>query len=141
MDETTSVTFRINQPHAAALKLVRKELAGVGLRISVELDIARRIRREMGAAVAPCVVLFVDDPVLLLEATVCHREASVFIPQRVVVSGKAHYTEVHVRAETTESWLPAGIREPLQQIRSRILRALSGVAEHELVPVGADSTL
>src|SRR5205823_7968032 len=55
-----------------------------GLRASAELDVASRIKREMGVGVAPCTVLFVDDPTLLLEGIVFHRGAALGIPQPVV---------------------------------------------------------
>ena len=50
--------------------MVRIALARQGLRAPAELDISARIRQELGAGVAPCIVLYVDDPVVLLEAVV-----------------------------------------------------------------------
>lgn len=73
------LTFSIAEPHQVALRMVRRALAQQGLRAPAELDITARIRQEVGAGVAPCIVLYVDDPVLLLEAIVFHRGAALLI--------------------------------------------------------------
>jgi hypothetical protein len=64
------VSFTIDEPYDVALRMVRIALARQGLRAPAELDITARIRQELGAGVAPCIVLYVDDPAILLEAVV-----------------------------------------------------------------------
>lgn len=133
----TLVTFSIPGPHQAALRMVRRALAQNGLRIPAELDVTARIRQELGAGVAPCVVLYVDDPALLLEAVVFHRAAALMIPQPVVVSGNARQTEVSLRSaeSVVQGETPAGVRDPLLSLHTRIVRAMETVAEREGVVV------
>jgi hypothetical protein len=75
VDGGSLVTFRIPQPHQPALQLVRRAIASHGLLAAAEIDVASRIKRELGACLAPCTILFVDDPALLLEGIVFHRSA------------------------------------------------------------------
>jgi hypothetical protein len=54
--EPSLVTFSVAEPHEAAIRMVRRALAQQGLRVP-ELDITSRIKQELGAGLAPCVVL------------------------------------------------------------------------------------
>jgi uncharacterized protein (DUF302 family) len=113
--------------------MVRRALTQVGLHAASEFDVASRIKKELGAGVAPCTVLFVDDPALLLESVVFDRGAALGIPQRVVVSGRSRGTEVQVRsaASLTSGLLPGGAQAPLLQLHRRIVEALEMVAERD----------
>lgn len=132
-------TFNICEPFPTALRMVRKALAQQGLRIPNELDVAARIRQEVGAGVARCTVLYVDDPVLLLEAIVFHRGAGLAIPQPLVVSGMDRHTEVLIwnASSLVDAGLAASVRDPLLNLYSRIVRALMTIAE----PEGVSSAL
>ncbi|MEN6535408.1 MAG: hypothetical protein ABFD89_17215 [Bryobacteraceae bacterium] len=132
-------TFNICEPFPTALRMVRKALAQQGLRIPNELDVAARIRQEVGAGVARCTVFYVDDPVLLLEAIVFHRGAGLAIPQPLVVSGMDRHTEVLIwnASSLVDAGLAASVRDPLLNLYSRIVRALMTIAE----PEGVSSAL
>ncbi|MBN9657563.1 MAG: hypothetical protein J0H49_05260 [Acidobacteria bacterium] len=127
------VTFSVAEQHQTAIRMVRRALAQQGLRVPAELDVTTRIKQELGAGLAPCAVLYVDDPALLLEAVVFHRGAALLIPQPVVVSGDDRHTEVLVRGieALMEGGLPASLREPLLNLHARIVRAIQTIAERE----------
>jgi uncharacterized protein (DUF302 family) len=135
------VTFSINEPGQRALRMVRRALSLHGLRTAAELDVASRIKQELGASLAPCVVLSVDDPVLLLEGIVFHRSAALEIPQPVVVSGGDHHTEVLVRSAESLviRGIPTNLHNPALQLQARIVRAMETVADrvHDQMPVSA----
>ncbi len=134
-------TFTIAEAHPAALKLVRRALAQQGLRVPAELDIAARIRRELGASVAACTVLYVDDPVVLLEAVVFHRGAALLIPQPLVVTAAGGHTEALVRGlEPLAAEAPGSIRDPLLDLHRRMARALETIAERRGEPAVAGAT-
>jgi uncharacterized protein (DUF302 family) len=126
------LSFRIEEPYEVALRMVRTALVQQGARVPAELDIAARIRQEPGACVAPCTVLYVDDPAVLLEAVVFNRAAALLIPQPVVVTGNNRRTEVLVRnPELPSGDVPESLRAPLEGLRRRILRALECVGEQQ----------
>ena len=112
--------------------MVRIALARQGLRAPAELDISARIRQELGAGVAPCIVLYVDDPVVLLEAVVFNRGAAVLIPQPLVVTGDNRQAEVLLRsAEMPADAIPETVRDPLIGIQVRMTRTIEGIAERQ----------
>lgn len=130
--EPALLTFHISEPHQVALRMVRRALAQQGLRAPAEVDITARIRQELGAGVAPCVVLYVDDPAVLLEAVVFDRAAALLIPQPVVVTGDNRHTEVLVRsAESLAAESPATTRDPLIDLHTRMTRAMESVADRQ----------
>ena len=140
LDGSTLVIFSIQEPHQIALRLVRRALTQHGLLAPVELDVASRIKQELGAGVAPCTVLFVDEPELLLEGIVFNRGAALWIPQPVVISGNDRHTEVLVRsAKALAGGFPASVQDPLLQLQERIVRAMETIAEREEAPVLVDS--
>src|SRR5581483_12348013 len=104
-------SFRIDEPYEIGLRMVRIALARQGLRAPTELDITARIRQELGAGVAPCIVLYVDDPAVLLEAVVFNRGAALLIPQPLVVTGDNRQAEVLLRsAEMPSGAIPESVR-------------------------------
>ena len=124
------LSFIIDEPYEVALRMVRIALARQGLRAPAELDIASRIRQEFGAGVAPCTVLYVDDPAVLLEAVVFFRGAALLIPQQLVVTGDNRHTDVFVRSpELPWCDIPEGIRDPLHGLQVRMTRAIESVAD------------
>jgi uncharacterized protein (DUF302 family) len=133
---TPVVTFQVSEPYPTALRMVRRALAQQGLRVPAELDVSARIKQEVGAGVAPCTVLYIDDPVLLLEAIIFQRGAGLLIPQPLVVAGGHGQTEVLLRsaASVTEEGLSASVRDALLGLHSRIVRALETIAERDEVP-------
>ena len=135
------LTFSIREPYQIALRLVRRALTQHGLFAPAELDVASRIKQELGASVAPCTVLFVDDPALLLEGIVFHRGAALGIPQPVVISGNDRHTEVLVRSAKSlvAGGFPASVEDPLVQLQKRIARAMETIAEREEAPLLVNS--
>ena len=140
-NESSLMTFTIDEPGHRALRMVRRALALHGLQIAAELDVTLRIEQELGAEVAPSVVLSVDDPALLLEGIVFHRGAALEIPQPVVVSGGDRHTEVLVRSVESliARGLPLSVQNPALQLQARIVRAIETVADrvHDQMPVSA----
>lgn len=126
------LSFRIDEPYDVALRKVRSALARQGLRAPAELDIAANIRHELGAGVAPCIVLYVDDPAVLLEAVVFNRGAALLIPQPLVVTAYNGQAEVLLRGpEVPASGIPESIRDPLIGLQTRMARAIESIAERQ----------
>jgi hypothetical protein len=126
------LSFRIDEPYDVALRMVRIALARQGLRAPAELNITARIRQELGAGVAPCVVLYVDDPAVLLEAVVFNRGAALLIPQPLVITGDSRQAEVLLRSpEMPVAGIPESVRDPLIGLQVRMTRALESIAEQQ----------
>jgi uncharacterized protein (DUF302 family) len=124
------LSFTIDESYDVALRMVRIALARQGLRAPAELDISARIRQEVGAGVAPCIVLYVDDPVVLLEAVVFNRGAALLIPQPLVVTGDNRRTEVLLRSpEMPAGAIPESVRDPLIGVQARMTRAIESIGE------------
>lgn len=137
---TPLLSFEIAEPYDVALRMVRIALARQGLRAPAELDITARIRQELGAGVAPCIVLYVDDPLVLLEAVVFNRGAALLIPQPLVVTGDNRHTEVLVRSpELPAGDIPESVRDPLLGLQVRMTRAIEGIAERQGAPLAIRS--
>jgi uncharacterized protein (DUF302 family) len=132
--------FGMAEPCTAALRRVRNALAREGLRIPAELDVSARIRQDFGAAVAPCTVLYVDDPALLLEAVVFHRGAALLIPEPLVVTGDNRHSEVLVRSlASLADHAPESVRDAVFELHKRIGRALETIAERQAAPLSASA--
>ena len=126
------LSFRIDEPYDVALRMVRIALARQGLRAPAELNITARIRQELGAGVAPCMVLYVDDPAVLLEAVVFIRGAALLIPQPLVITGDSRQAEVLLRSpEMPVAGIPESVRDPLIGLQVRMTRALESIAEQQ----------
>lgn len=130
------VIYNSNRSFEATLQMLRRSLNIHGLRVSHEIDVARRLRSDLGVGLYPCHTLMVDDPALLLEAIVFHRGAAEFFPQPVTVAASDGGTQIYLRgAEPSPSLgLPASIRGPLQQLHNRLLLVLDEVAAREDCP-------
>jgi uncharacterized protein (DUF302 family) len=127
------MTYPIAQPYEVAVRNVRAALKRDGLRIALELDVAARIRNELGAGVAPCLALYVDDPAVLLEAVVFHRGAALLIPQPVVVTGDNRYSDVLVRSpESLSGAIPESVRDPTLDLLRRIALTMKSVSEKQV---------
>ncbi len=138
--EPPLLSFRIDKPYELALRMVRTALVRQGLGTPTELDIAARIRKELGAGVARCIVLYIDDPAVLLEAVVFNRGAGLLIPQPLVVTGDNGHTEVLVRSqEIPGGGIPESVREPLLGLQVRMARAIEGIAERQGVRLAVRS--
>jgi len=122
----------IGERYDVAVRMVRIALAREGLRVPAELDITARLRQELGAMVAPSVVLYVDDPTLLLEAVVFNGGAGLQIPQPLVVCGGNPNTRVIFRRpDPSNSDVPETIRDPVLSLQGRMTRALEAIADRQ----------
>jgi uncharacterized protein (DUF302 family) len=126
--EPTTV-FSIAEPHEKALKLLRDTFAQEGLGIAMELDLSARIRRSLGINLAPCRVLFVDCPLLVLQAVALDASAATLLPLHVVVSGSGPKTLVHCRepAGAQAADLPVEVRAPIRRLQARLSEAVSRI--------------
>jgi uncharacterized protein (DUF302 family) len=124
--------YALAEPYEAAVRAVRSALKRHGLRTALELDVAARIRSELGAGVAPCYVLYVDDPAVLLEAVVFHRGAALLIPQPIAITGDNRHSEVLVRSPVSlNGAVPESVRDPLLDLLRRITHTVEGIAEKQ----------
>ncbi len=135
--ESPLVAFTLREPYSVGLRMVRRQLTQHDLRTAVELDVTSRIKKELGAELAPCTILFVDDPALLLEALVFHPGAAFGIPQPVVVSGNDRATQVLVRSADSLAvgGYPATARNPLLELHARIVGAMDTLGTREPAPL------
>lgn len=126
------LSFTVDEPYDVALRMVRIALARQGLRAPAELDITARIRQELGAGVAPCIVLYVDDPAVMLEAVVFNRGAALLIPQPLVVTGDNRQSEVLLRSpEMPAGAIPESVQDPFIGLLMRMTSAIESIAERQ----------
>jgi uncharacterized protein (DUF302 family) len=127
--EPTTTVFSIAEPYEKALKLLRETFGKEGLGIPMELDLSARIRRSLGISLAPCRVLFVDCPLLVLQAVALDASAATMLPLHVVVSGSGPRTLVHWRepASARGAGLPAEVRAPIRRLQSRLSDAVGRI--------------
>jgi hypothetical protein len=132
MHDGRIVAFTIDERFDVALRMLRRALALEGLRLPCEIDTAGRVRQELGVGLKQNVVLYVDDPIRLLEATVINPAGGLFIPEPVVLSNVDHRSSrVSVRsiAPLFSSDLPASLREAVANLHERILAAVHRIGQ------------
>jgi len=113
--------------------MVKRAIAEQDLHTPAELDIGARLRREVCASLVPCVVLYVDDPVLLLQAVMFYSAAALHIPQPIVISGNEYSTQITMRdrAVLASAGLPPAILDPVLRLHDRMADALDAIAVRE----------
>jgi uncharacterized protein (DUF302 family) len=122
-------TYLIQEPFDRALTSIRESLVKEDLRVPMELDVAARIKRELGISLAPCRLLFVDCPVLLLEAATLDHATVAPFPLHVAVAGLGQRTSVHVAGPSGVS--NAAASSPLDKLQARVLRVLEKIATRQ----------
>lgn len=126
------LAYTIDEPFDSAVRLTRGALERHGLRAPAELDLSGRLRQELGARLSPSLVLWIDDPVVLLEAAVFHRGAGLLIPQPLVLTGDSRRSEVRLRnPDALPADIPHAVRAPLLDLLRRMTRAVDTIAERE----------
>jgi uncharacterized protein (DUF302 family) len=127
------VTYRLPEPFEKAVKLLREALAQDELRTPMELDVSGRISRELGIRLAPCRLLCVDCPFILLEAIALDGSAAVLLPIHIIVYGRGPQTVVHVfqPASPTGPDRPAEATGLVIRLQTRISRVLEKIAMRE----------
>ncbi len=132
-DQGRVIAFTIDQPFDVALRMVRRALAMEGLRVPCEFDTAARVKQELGVGLKENVVLYVDDPIQLLEATVMHPAGGLFVPEPLVLSSAKQGSRLSVRSVGPQLAvdLPASVRGAVANLHERILAAVGRVARKE----------
>jgi uncharacterized protein (DUF302 family) len=126
-----TLTYMREEPFDHALKSIREALEREDLRVPLEMDLTARIKRELRVSLAPCRILFVDCPALLLEAAALDRSAAAFLPLHVAVSGLGPQTGIHVIGPSVISSTAAS--SALSKLQTRIIRALGEIAARQRV--------
>jgi uncharacterized protein (DUF302 family) len=135
--ETLESRCEIAAPYETALKLIRSALFHEDLHISREFDVADIARGQPGMNLAPCRILCVDSPLLLLEAMALDPSAAVFLPLHIVISADGPNTQVYWLnpASIHSKRLPVGAMLPLRALQTRIVAAMERIpatAEHRV---------
>lgn len=132
--EERVVVFVIDQPFDVALRMLKRALALEGLSVPCEVDTRGRIRQELGVGgLKQNIVLYVDDPVQLLEATVMNPAGGLFIPEPIVLSMNENGCRVSVRSiqPVFASDLPVSLRGAVVNLHERILSAIQMVGQKQ----------
>jgi hypothetical protein len=133
IDDARIMAFTIDQPFDVALRMLRRALAMESLRIPCELDTSARVKQELGVGLKQNVILYVDDPIRLLEATVMNAAGGLFIPKPVVLSGNGSESRVSVRSmePVFATDLPVSFRAAVTNLHERILAAIQRVGQKD----------
>jgi hypothetical protein len=133
IDEARIIAFTIDQPFDVALRMLRRALAMESLRVPCELDTSARVKQELGVGLKQNVILYVDDPIRLLEATVMNPAGGLFIPKAVVLSGTGSESRVSVRSMESvfATDLPVSFRAAVTDLHERILAAIQRVGQKD----------
>jgi uncharacterized protein (DUF302 family) len=115
---------------ADCLRAIRRSLKHAGLRISGELDIAQTIDKDLPLTFMPCRILFVDCPVLLLEALALDQRAGVLVPLHLVITREAGGARVHWinPAEMPGLRSSLAFRNAMNRLDGRITQALASLS-------------
>ena len=144
-DEGRILTFQVEEPYPVALRMLRRALAQEGLRVPCELDTSERVKQELGIGLKPNIVLYVDDPMILLEATVMNPSGSLFVPEPVVLSSQEKGSRVALRAvqPLPQRQLPASLRGAVLNLHERIMAAVQRIGQKEqpVTPVAEQKTV
>jgi hypothetical protein len=132
------VSFVIEERFDVALRMVRRALALEGLRVPHEFDAVARVRQELGVGLKQNIVLYVDDPIRLLEATVMNPAGALFIPEPVALSAVDKGCRVSVRSIEPVSTidLPASLRGAVLNLHERIVAAIQRIGHKETAAAG-----
>jgi hypothetical protein len=124
------IGFVIDESFDVGLRMLRRALALERLRVPHEFDAAARVKQELGIVVKQHIVLYVDDPIRLLEAAVMHPAAGLFIPEPVVLSTANGVCRVSVRSiePLFATELPASVRSAVSNLHERLLSAVQRIA-------------
>lgn len=127
--------FVLDAEHGRVLKTLRAALKKRGLTVPLEFDAARSIRQEMGVQLAPCRVLCVCCPLLLLHSAVVDDSGMAFFPLHVVVSRHQRQTRVRVplAAALGLDSLPASVREHFVRLTERVIDSLKDAGARQLI--------
>ncbi len=96
----------------------------------MELDVAGRVRQTLRMEMPPFRILYVDCPMLLLEAIALDRSAAVMLPLHLVVSGQPQSSLIYLLnpATTLYEVLPLTARAAVSKLQARVLESLGGIS-------------
>jgi hypothetical protein len=143
--EPRFVCFTIHHPFNLAQRMLRTALIREGLRIPCEISPSTRLRAELGVGVKESTILYVDSPILLLEATVFTVCGGLYIPEPVAIcdsGGKEAKVVVRSIKPYLDDSLSSGARRAVLQLHERILQAIQSIGQREPVfPLARDRAM
>lgn len=125
-----SIKYSLSEPFEKAVGSVCRSLENRGLRVVGQLDIARRVARNLGIILPSCKILFVLPGTATLTKLDIHPWAAVFLPLHVVISDKGGETDIEVQnrvhsgAQAAEPALVA----PVVELQAQISNAIEAIA-------------
>lgn len=128
------ITFTVDEPFDVSLRMFRRALALEGLRVPCEIDAAARVRQELGVVLNRNVVLYVDEPICLLEGIAMNPAGGLFIPEPVVLSHlNDRRCRISVRSMESlfSSDLPASLRGAVANLHERVLAAIQRIGQKQ----------
>jgi hypothetical protein len=131
--EPRLVSFTVDEPFDVALRMLRRALAREGLRVPCELSTSDRLRTELGVGLRNSIVLYVDAPILLLEATVFTLAGSLFVPEAVALADCGDNCKAVVRSikPLLDDTLPGTVRQAMLLLHERILKSIQTIGHRE----------
>ncbi|MBX5494084.1 MAG: hypothetical protein IRZ15_01990 [Bryobacteraceae bacterium] len=133
--EPRVVSFIIDKPFPEALHTLRGALTREGLSIPSEVNTSERLRAELGVGVKESAILYVDTPILLLEAALLTPAGCLYVPEPVAISSSGKHSTAVVRSikPILDQRLPFSVRDAILTLHERILRAIQKVGHPESV--------
>jgi hypothetical protein len=128
------VSFTVDEPFDIALRRLRRALTGEGLRVPCELRTSDRLRSELGIGLRHSIVLYVDAPILLLEATVLTVAGSLYVPEPVALAacgGNECKAVVRSIQPLLDETLPGTVRHAMLVLHERIIKAIQSIGRRE----------
>lgn len=124
--EAATTTYSIPEPFARTLRSLRDVLTGRDLRITGELDLSKRIQRNLRISLAPCVMFYVWPSDRLLRTMAVRPSTALLLPLHVVVSEHGGRTEIHLLRRPR---LAAGaLMAPIVQLQAEMAQAIETIA-------------
>lgn len=125
--------FTLHEPMQRALPRLRSEFLRSGLAIAMEWDAAADIRSQFGVELAPCRVLTVYCPVMLLELQVVDPTAAATQPVRLSLTERDGQTYLHlvsVSMPTRPSYL--FLSDDSRTVEGRIVQVLRSMGARQV---------
>jgi uncharacterized protein (DUF302 family) len=131
--EPAITTIFVSASYDKTLHRIREALRGEGLTAVMEFDLSERITRVFGTEGPSCRVLFIDSPLILLEAMANGIAAATMFPLHVAVSERNSGTLVQFLSPIAiqESELSIGSKISLGKLQNQISRSLDAIGAHE----------
>src|SRR5690606_11153695 len=123
----------VGAPYEQAVERVREALAGEGFGVLSEIDIAATLKKRLDVDFRPYVILGACNPPLAHRGLTAERDLGLLLPCNVVVYAADEPGSSVISAMDPEAALEltgnAEVREVAKEVKARLERALSRVAE------------